>query len=455
MHASSSENMQKCFDRYVDGEFLEGREMVYLLDVGATDINGSYRQIFAHPKIVYIGADMVEAEGVDLLLSDPYHIPLADNSLDLVVCGQMLEHCEFFWLSFQEMVRVLKPDGYLFLIAPSAGPEHRFPVDCYRFYPDAFRGLAKHARCRLVDLWHDERGPWCDLVGVFSKAYPFPKASVTCTTPSRPVDRPVPAAGLELEVTRGSRSYLDVLAECHVELAPRLYLEIGVRRGDSLALATGPAIGVDPRPELARPLPETVMVFAETSDHFFEISAARAISDPIDLAFIDGLHHFEFALRDFMAVERRAHPTTLVVIDDIFPNHPAQAERERRTAHWSGDVWKLMDVLVKRRPDLVILPLDAAPAGVLLVTALDPDNRVLWHQYNPLCGHYRRDDLLPPPAVLSRKGAIGASNSVITEGLRTLRALRAGQARPADVSAALTAWRTVGSTVAKPSDRTS
>ena len=193
-------------------------------------------------------------------------------------------------------------------------------------------------------------------------------------------------------------------------------------------------------------------VFAETSDHFFDTSAAQAISGPIDLAFIDGLHHFEFALRDFMAVERRAHPAALVVIDDIFPNHPAQASRERRTAHWSGDVWKLMDVLAKRRPDLVMLPLDAAPAGLLLVTALDPDNRVLWHQYNPLCAHYRRDDLVPPPAVLSRRGTVGASNSVIAEGLQTLRNLRAGQVRPADVRAALTAWRTVGGMAARPSE---
>ncbi len=67
-------------------------------------------------------------------------------------------------------MRVLRPDGLIFLIAPSAGPIHRYPVDCYRFYPDAFSALAKHAGGVLVESWLDERGPWRDLVGVFCRA---------------------------------------------------------------------------------------------------------------------------------------------------------------------------------------------------------------------------------------------------------------------------------------------
>ena len=56
----------------------------------------------------------------------------------------MLEHCEFFWRAFEEVIRVVKDDGFVFLIAPSAGPEHRYPVDCYRFYADAYHALAKY-----------------------------------------------------------------------------------------------------------------------------------------------------------------------------------------------------------------------------------------------------------------------------------------------------------------------
>ncbi len=64
-----------------------------------------------------------------------------------------------------------------------------------------------------------------------------------------------------------------------------------------------------------------------------------------DLCFIDGMHLFEYALRDFMNVERCAAPGAIVVIDDIFPNHPAQGQRERRTRAWTGDVWRLVETL--------------------------------------------------------------------------------------------------------------
>lgn len=69
-------------------------------------------------------------------------------------------------------------EGYLFLIAPSSGPIHAYPVDCYRFHPDGFRALAKHSGCRLIELWNGDRGPGNDLVGVFRHAEaPLPSAA--------------------------------------------------------------------------------------------------------------------------------------------------------------------------------------------------------------------------------------------------------------------------------------
>src|SRR5579859_2561474 len=132
MHASSFENMQKCYSRFVAGGPLGTQEEVRILDVGGADVNGSYRQIFDHPRFAYTAADISDGPGIHVVLDDPYRLPFDDRSMDIVLSGQMLEHCEFFWLSFAEMVRVLRPSGYLFLIAPSAGPEHRYPVDCYR-----------------------------------------------------------------------------------------------------------------------------------------------------------------------------------------------------------------------------------------------------------------------------------------------------------------------------------
>lgn len=220
------------------------------------------------------------------------------------------------------------PDGHLFLIAPSAGPIHRYPVDCYRYYLDSYRALARFAGCHLIDLRHDERGPRNDLVGVFARtpqppALPHPS---THPAPAPLFDGDGPA---EQEITRGTRHYLEVLEEVHGALQPRAYLEIGVRHGRSLRLARGPALGVDPDPDLKVELPPGAEILRMTSDDFFELETERLRALAPDLVFIDGMHLFEFALRDFMHVERRVGANAIVVIDDIFPKHPSQALRNR------------------------------------------------------------------------------------------------------------------------------
>jgi SAM-dependent methyltransferase len=439
LHASSFENMARCHDRYLGTQAWAGGGERLVVDVGGADVNGGYRPIFDDPRYRYLTVDLAAGEGVDVVLDDPYRLPFADGSVDVVLSGQMLEHCEFFWLTFAEMMRVLKPEGYLFLIAPSAGPIHEYPVDCYRFYPDAYRALAKHAGCHLHEVWLDERGPWRDLVGVFAKHPPTGDAVTRSTSAMRALAPTTVAPGsVEEEATRGAVPYLQVLQTLHDALQPSLYLEIGVRRGRSLALARGPAIGVDPAPELAEALPESTRLFQVASDDFFRDLAAQEMKVSPDLVFIDGMHLFEYALRDFMHVERRATPTTLVVIDDIYPSHPAQAERNRRTRVWTGDIWKLASCLAELRPDLLLLPLDAAPTGLLLVAGLDRDNRVLWNQYNPIVRRFRAEQA-PPASVLQRTGVLAADDPGVARVLAALRNGRETGANKARVAAALRA----------------
>lgn len=186
--------------------------------------------------------------------------------------------------------------------------------------------------------------------------------------------------------------YLRVLERIHRHLEPRTYVEIGVERGDSLRLVSPQtrALGIDPKPVLTHPLPPNVRLFTETSDEFFARHDVRAELGglPVDLAFIDGMHHFEYALRDFMNLERCCAPQSTIVLDDCFPHDRRTAQRERVITFWSGDVWKLVVLLKKYRPDLAIHTIAAPPTGLCVVRKLDPSSRFLADNFERLCAEF-------------------------------------------------------------------
>jgi len=291
--------------------------------------------------------------------------------------------------------------------------------------------MARYAGVSLVDFWIDDRGPWNDVVGVFSHT-PFALApsSTEIEAPSNCYMEEVAAASIrkhaappEMEVISGKPHYLKILEQLHAVLEPRFYLEIGVDRGRSLALANCPAVGVDPLPDATLALLQKHRLYAKTSDAFFDTDAPGVLAGQmLELVFIDGMHLFEFGLRDFINVERYASPATVVVIDDIYPNHPVQAERKRQSTIWTGDMWKLHKCLESTRPELLLVPIDAAPTGLLLVVGLNASNRKLLESYNTLVERYKDMNLGEYAAqVLQREGARSADDPLVWQVLAELK----------------------------------
>jgi hypothetical protein len=196
--------------------------------------------------------------------------------------------------------------------------------------------------------------------------------------------------------------YKPFLSAVHERLAPRRYLEIGVRQGDSLALARCPALGIDPAYAVTAELDNQVTLRRTSSDEYFarpEVQAAVGV-DPFDLVFIDGLHLFEFAFRDFLNAERHSSRSGVIIFDDVLPRSVDEAARERHTGSWTGDVYPMLAVLARYRPDLVVVPVGTQPTGLLLVTALDPESTVLADHYDEIIATYRHRDPQPVPEEL-------------------------------------------------------
>jgi tetratricopeptide (TPR) repeat protein len=219
--------------------------------------------------------------------------------------------------------------------------------------------------------------------------------------------------------------YRDVLRRLHELLKPRTYLEIGVETGATLALARSAerAIGIDPDASKLRSdlVPACARVVHETSDTFFarQTRAQAFGAHRIDLAFIDGMHWFEYALRDFINVEAWSGPDSSIVLHDCLPVFPLTASRERQTKFWVGDVWKVVSILREHRPELRIKIIATAPSGLCVVRGLNPASRVLRERLDDVVEQYRQREY-PATALETPEGfeLVPASDAGLEEALR-------------------------------------
>lgn len=215
-----------------------------------------------------------------------------------------------------------------------------------------------------------------------------------------------------------AQSRHDLLRGLHAVLQPRTYFEIGVNAGSSLTLSRSRSIAVDPEFTVQAPLHCDLCLVKAKSDEFFTRPDAMAHFDgvPIDLAFIDGMHLSDYALRDFINVERHLSATGVTVLDDVLPRNALEAARVRLTGAWAGDVYKAVEVVARRRPDLLVLLVNTFPTGTAVVVGADPRSEVLRDAYAEEVPYLESDDPQSPPQnYMSRAIAIDPADLLASE----------------------------------------
>jgi SAM-dependent methyltransferase len=143
-----------------------------VVELGSLDVNGTLRTALpVHAS--YIGIDVEAGRNVDVVAAGRA-LPLPAGTADMAIASSVIEHDPTFWLTFLELCRLTKPGGHIYLSAPSNGTVHRYPQDCWRFYPDAGPALAGWAHQNGLDVGlvesfvADRRNDiWNDFVAVF------------------------------------------------------------------------------------------------------------------------------------------------------------------------------------------------------------------------------------------------------------------------------------------------
>jgi SAM-dependent methyltransferase len=145
-----------------------------IADIGAYDVNGNLRGLFARPGWTYTGFDLSPGPNVDVVLeSETKWGNIPSDTYDVVVSVSTLEHTRMPWLVAAEIARIAKPGALICLTAPYAWPYHAHPIDCWRIFPDGMSALMESVGIeplltRAVPVRSDmSHGTWLgDTVGI-------------------------------------------------------------------------------------------------------------------------------------------------------------------------------------------------------------------------------------------------------------------------------------------------
>ena len=188
MHESCYKNFIIFLEKYTNNQ-----KVYKILEIGSKQVNTNNKKtcldLLKTQDILYeyTGLDIESGENVDIISADPYSYPLESESYDIIICSSVLEHVPLFWKTFLEIVRITRKDGLMYFNTPSSGRIHKYPLDCWRFYPDAYKALeiCSEDKVELLEnyIYEEEQlnillsdkkdqykgNYWHDNIGIFKK----------------------------------------------------------------------------------------------------------------------------------------------------------------------------------------------------------------------------------------------------------------------------------------------
>jgi hypothetical protein len=136
------------------GKYLADMRGCTVLDVGSQCIRRqpTYRPLFV--DYCYVGMDVVAGPNVDIVGYDTLSL------YDVVISGQVMEHVARPWEWLPSLTRYFRK--FICIVVPNTHQEHRYPIDCYRYFPDGMRALFEFAKIKELEI----RQVGLDTVGI-------------------------------------------------------------------------------------------------------------------------------------------------------------------------------------------------------------------------------------------------------------------------------------------------
>jgi SAM-dependent methyltransferase len=121
-----------------------------VLEIGPDGFPSSYQALSADRSLTWDTLDIYQDTRLTYTAKSEYSFPIPDNTYDVVLSGQVVEHVRKIWLWVRELARVCKSGGVVITINPVSWPYHEVPIDCWRAFPEGMRALYEEAALEVI-----------------------------------------------------------------------------------------------------------------------------------------------------------------------------------------------------------------------------------------------------------------------------------------------------------------
>lgn len=139
-------NCMLLFNNYAKSLFEDGMK---ILEIGPNR-SMTFKNSVQNTTIVWHTLDITDDENLTYPSCEEYSFPVPDETYDIVLSGQVIEHVKKPWKWVPELARITKKNGYVITINPVSWPYHEAPVDCWRIYPEGMKSLYEEANLTPV-----------------------------------------------------------------------------------------------------------------------------------------------------------------------------------------------------------------------------------------------------------------------------------------------------------------
>lgn len=153
-------NSRLLFDKFAKDHFRSG---IRVLEIGPDDFPSTYRstvEAAGNAVAAWDTLDLYANPRLTFVAESEYRFPIADETYDIVLSGQVLEHVRKPWVWIRELARVCRSGGTVITINPVSWPYHQAPIDCWRVYPEGMKALYEEAALEvLTSVWESLERP--------------------------------------------------------------------------------------------------------------------------------------------------------------------------------------------------------------------------------------------------------------------------------------------------------